>query len=1064
MTGNKLTKCTFAAAILIMVSLGNILAQTDDPMLFTMGTTASNHLGHSAYILWDRNENAPPPDEALAVYMRAGDLNATGTFTLKGVVQRQTDPRTIRLLINKAATIGQTEADLAQVIDVMFADLALDPSLSLESRIASVIQTGEDVPEVDQNLRFLCRRHAAIAMAMGQAVTIPLPDTNFHTFEIRAWNLATGTPGSVRGRVCVQGGSPRILPAPVNITGTTDSSPKGHLNIGMRWETTDTYKRQSLLGFGFNIYRMTVSFAVSHGYNSTPPLFTDLPALLAGNPNSVKKVNNLPVLIDEDELDPDDPFFVDDNDRFDEAGVPFTDGEGFYYFVTPCDVLGRDGVVSSGTLLRACDRMAPTPPMGMSARRKRTYDGAAREFSIEISWDQNEIEAGDETASYYVYRWSDRNDPLFGSRDPLINRIGGPVAHVPGQARNSYTDTTLGEADIGHRYTYTVRAVDNSSCGGNWSGHSAPVSENLRDEDGPQSGGGTVYIDKLSAEVTVQEEISSSDEALVDRGDFRLTCNFQNLFTQDNVAWVEFYQNLSTSAVPPQLIYRMNPQGTGAVTTTLFRAEHRDSYYKFYCRIELKDGTRSNRAVSNPVKTSKEILTYKVVHFTGLATITREVSDGGTHYTPPEDGNPPTGYPMPTNGPPTINIPMDSDSYEWRLYSKVDNGPLTLVHQGLGEPDSVVSNIQSDVSRYVRCATIKYYTQTFDNNGNPGPLTLADRFLISGPTVEPVEFVEIHDAGTTTNPAMSVAWVASPYGVDHFKLMIGFESGSPPAEFTGSLLSSNLTAETGNSIPHVDELGITRLIYAGTYITPRVGAAFGDAESNMFSVELPIEAGRKYYVCIIPVGQCREGNMSTWATYQWSAPANPTQVTVPWPDRPLPDSYYLNSDIKPIFIPHYDYGGTVKRNTAGIIVGQVNGTTERHAYNSYKLPTDDPIKSYLFNLREGATELMPFVLYRKQVANTLYPDVSGQVVQVSPMIEQIATEVSGGRTFIIDPFIVVGPRPPAQDGEQHDICIRDNMPVIAGATYQYMMVLFNDRGEIEETIMLEQLTIPTRLK
>jgi hypothetical protein len=361
---------------------------------------------------------------------------------------------------------------------------------------------------------------------------------------------------------------------------------------------------------------------------------------------------------------------------------------------------------------------------------------------------------------------------------------------------------------------------------------------------------------------------------------------------------------------------------------------------------------------------------------------------------------------------------------------------------------------------------VKYYTQTFDNNGNPGPLILVDRFFLSGPSIEPVEFVEIHDAGTALNPAMNVSWVASPYGVDHFELLIGFGSGNPPAAFTGSVLSSNLTAASGNLVTYENEDGSSITVHAGTYKTPRVGAAFGEENSNLFTVQLPVQVGRKYHISVTPVGRCGKGGNSMWSQYQWSVPADPVQVTVPWPDRPLPDTHsQLASDIRPLFLPHYDYSGTVRRDTAAVIIGQVNDTTERHTISEgYKLPTNDPVESYLFYLQEGATALMPFMLYRRQIACNRFPEVSGQVVQVSPLIERIATDVSAGQTRVIDPFIVIGPRPPATAGSRHDICVRDNMPVIAGATYQYMMVLFDDRGEIRETILLAPLTIPLKVK
>ena len=104
--------------------------------------------------------------------------------------------------------------------------------------------------------------------------------------------------------------------------------------------------------------------------------------------------------------------------------------------------------------------------------------------------------------------------------------------------------------------------------------------------------------------------------------------------------------------------------------------------------------------------------------------------------------------------------------------------------------------------------------------------------------------------------------------------------------------------------------------------------------------------------------------------------------------------------------------------------------------------------------------LFPVVLYRQQVTNANFPTVSGDVVQVTPMMESIAWGVDGGLTKIFDPYILLQWTQSANEGPR-GMFLRDTQPVISGSRYRYLLVRFNALGEIAETIpVANELEVP----
>jgi len=125
----------------------------------------------------------------------------------------------------------------------------------------------------------------------------------------------------------------------------------------------------------------------------------------------------------------------------------------------------------------------------------------------------------------------------------------------------------------------------------------------------------------------------------------------------------------------------------------------------------------------------------------------------------------------------------------------------------------------------------------------------------------------------------------------------------------------------------------------------------------------------------------------------------------------------------------------------------------------------DPNESVFRNA--AGESLMPFVIYRYQVPNPPYhPAVSGDVYQVTPMMEGIASVVEvipglGGAHHNYDPFILIAPSATRKERMWYDLLVKDTQPVISGAWYRYLIVRFDPVSrEVVEIIPTNTVSIP----
>jgi hypothetical protein len=251
------------------------------------------------------------------------------------------------------------------------------------------------------------------------------------------------------------------------------------------------------------------------------------------------------------------------------------------------------------------------------------------------------------------------------------------------------------------------------------------------------------------------------------------------------------------------------------------------------------------------------------------------------------------------------------------------------------------------------------------------------------------------------------------------------------------------------------------------FLTRRIGPAFG--AGSMFSVEADVVVGNRYSVFIKAVGKDGTvGPRSNVGMFSWNT-TNAPATDVPWPDRPLPAVTLTNfpgviarmfqtNDGLFTFLPQQRFEGV------GIRVGEVAMSDFPNGLTNAIVGMADPLDHVYRSTRDFGS-LFPLVVYRVQVENAAYPQVSGDVIQVTPLMEQIAFDrapIPGGgqAVYVHDPFIRLVPEAPTLGAQRWDLYLLDTQPVLEEAAYRYVMVRLNgETREITEVMPTPPVTI-----
>jgi hypothetical protein len=404
---------------------------------------------------------------------------------------------------------------------------------------------------------------------------------------------------------------------------------------------------------------------------------------------------------------------------------------------------------------------------------------------------------------------------------------------------------------------------------------------------------------------------------------------------------------------------------------------------------------------------------------------------------------------------PKVNLDLTLGTKEYRLYRRVNNGPLTLLRQGEAaiEQVSQVEIVDNDVP--ATASTVCYYGQLFDEHGNASPMTpIGECVEIQQPGPKPM-LATLEAEGDDGAPRMVIRWFCPPAGIERFEILLRASPGGEPLHLSPEL-STNLTSTLGQivnqNVPNDEAYG--------TYQTPAVGEAFGPGPE--FSVTVPVKTGNHYDVQIQRVpkagGVKRRGNARR---FRWIPGGPPVGPDVPWPGRPVPEQAQFHPGIESLLVQAPGFSGLAVR------IGQVQNVERRSV--TYGTAQVDAVTGHVnpvmfcYTNVLGQTLVPSVVLYRYQVTNAFYPKVSGDLIQVTPLMENIAHDkvaVNGESvTRILDPFVrLVSPN--TAQGTDWQLCLVDTQPAVRRARYAYLMVRMGNDGELEEVIPVPPVLVP----
>ena len=431
-----------------------------------------------------------------------------------------------------------------------------------------------------------------------------------------------------------------------------------------------------------------------------------------------------------------------------------------------------------------------------------------------------------------------------------------------------------------------------------------------------------------------------------------------------------------------------------------------------------------------------------------------------------------------------LRVCLTPGTNEYRLYRRIDDGPLTLVAQGEGPyASAAVKEIgHEDSALPVSSGQAVYFAQMIDRDGNASPLAQIGQcvnLVATPPTpllAEPKPLLE----GATARVALG--WFCPPVGVERFIVHIEPQETGAPAPSGSGLTPRVLAGFTAvhqvydaNLQSRVGVLARTR------FLTGRVGSQAFQAGPD-FSLSARIERNVRYKIWIKSVGTTGgESAPSQQFDFIWRtpppAPVPGVEPKVPWPARGLVEATEFNPLVKAEALNHVDYpydGGFPY--PAGICIGSMptRGTEDFEPvqpggpfiYNPNSDPNRNQVDPHLhLHLGGGAAKQrpLPAVMYRRQVANADFPEVSGDIVQVSPLVKAIGWEFyndDGTAAYIRDPFIGIRYRDvPNTINDSLDMFLLDTQPVIEGGAYHYYLVRFRDDGEVDSVIDAGEITI-----
>lgn len=818
-------------------------------------------------------------------------------------------------------------------------------------------------------------------------------------------------------------------------------------------------------------------------------------------------------------------FFADDNDAFEPGGTPFQDGDQFYYMVVARDLLGRPGLASPGTLMTVCGRYSPPIPEGVRVEvlPQLTPEGE-NDPVFRIVWEPNDNADTENirTDAYFIYRWRNPNE-IFDLTDPfdpahiaaefIMHEEG--VEFITAQDLSSRRPRLLpGEPEDAANLThwYTVRAVNLTVCPPGYvaSGHSAPVSGVLRHWNAPGDASGDLYprCPSPSIEYVGTNTFDTSNPFYERNYLLGLRCLREG---DEGIEWVEYYigdftDDPEADRGQANFFKRVYfPEGAAFVDTfPIFRGDVDNQIIgpTVAARVGTRWGTVSEWAGVGQIGIGGGFYTLT----TFSASLNLSEAKGGTDPCRRHVAvDPATGEVTPMR----VRLDLPTGTREYKVYTRFNDGSLALVAQGLADYREI-GEVEVFLDQFPGMdGTLCVYYQNFDAEGTPGLLVQLGCVELTGlqPMPPPMvararrltetpaslsageegsgEVFGSHGDGPGAPSGIELTWFCPPHGVERFEIWIARADGNAlPDEISPDLYERKTTVSNYEGVWDVD---------FSVYETGRVGVNIGERGSPEFSALLNLESAIHHHVFIRSIGPSGrasvDSNVVRIGGVLTAPPADP-EAQVPWPARPMEG---LGGNPLAVGLAGYRtrfvelLPGTSFHFRGGAIrIGRTQLPSQYHDLNPVVEPGQVPWfftigelspEQQLFGIPdlarflEGLTNLLPIVVYRYQVPGGDFPEVSGDIYQVTPLMRNIAAEFVPGDSSgsfgqqtpdywaIYDPYIAVVPGTGSNPNDW-DIVLIDPQSTVSGAHYRYLIARFDDEGELLAVYPTNILEVP----
>lgn len=1046
-----------------VLACSQVSGQGTDPLLTTVGTTVEADGRTYTYILWQPGEAGTTFGKRYAVYSKEGDLAANSDFQRLGIQRVQTNPTTIRALLEVGAKIDADAEDAPTRIDGIYRDITLnsnaaasvvnDVTLDAAGKLAYLIESAVIDPELLDRMFFLGRAHPGVMMALGHAFAIQVEGAGLRTYEIREID-DSNVDVQVVGRVELDLTNPFSAPAPgapVAIAHQVDPdaqfpiSPKDHLNVRLRWGVPSKLRAALPFTFGYDLYRVKAKVAEGLGWDNEPPSPSQMVSAIRTENESdsdpdFSRVNALPILLGDRLLtlaeaadtssDPERFDLADDGIYYyDEGGDltrrEFLDGEQFYYYVAARGITGYPGELSSGTLVTMCDRLPPSPPrifsvLGDFVKPTNAVDWAAQagEAIMEVKFEQVPQALGRDAAErYYIYRWNKAGEHLEQPGNTTRGRIG-MMTHQAGQEYAVFRDTTPGAPTVAtasdQTVWYTIRAVGQSACAGETlGGHSPPAGGVLRDFSAPDAADGTLLVCRTKVAV---EKLS------------RQTSPPDNFDLADFVGISVNVARQSSAVVAAKIKVSSGDQTT---QTTLYDRQHYfQSGNELLINLPFREPVGGSQRLSISVQaitstgrvSNVATATSPTLEFPVDYAIYRFIASGSKVCDPIEtitenpvvhESRDDEGKVNPVEG--TVTVPANQGVGEWRVYRRVgSDGPLTLIFKREEEGSAEVQGggWSDPTPPHANGARVCYYSQTIDKNGNPSELKRLGCMQMANPDLPTPMLSPVTVQNGSSGAEVRLEWFCDPVGVDRFEILVAQDGGGiPNLGGISDVLGQAAIAGVSSDRPEL-------AFYP--FQSPRITSAYGPGPSFAQSIGIPTD--KRLYFAVRAVGPGAfprtSGSASNVAEARWQTPLPPNQPVIPWPARPLPSTFEMRRPIDAYLAGEGPLWSIRLPNDFGIPVGILVGLVPEspQSNSSSGMPIDVDIaapEDLLFDLRNpggggSRDELMPFLVYRYQIPSAAFPNARPNLSQCTPLIDRLSyKKLKVGNSYQLnDPFFI----------------------------------------------------------